>query len=364
MQQRRPIKHPLPTLFPSPKQFHNFKSTFTAMAALLSVVFLSLLLFSTSFSSSAARRRGRTADAAPSIVHEVCKASPDPSTCQSSLSHVPPDATVSQAIQSAIGVSTQNLKSGRGMVQNILDASASNLNRSNAAKTCLELLNYSEYRTDLVTGGLSRGKMKDARAWMSAALVYQYDCWSALKYVNDTSLVDKTMAFFYSSVITSTANALAMMVNYDNFGDKTGSWGPPKTERDGFWESGSADSGSGSSRGVPSGLKADATVCKGDKGCDYGSVQQAVNAAPENSGPGKRFVILIKAGVYEETVRVPLEKKNVVFLGDGMGKTVITGSMNVGQPGMSTYNSATVGKFYLQVLLLRKFHIVNDRLMA
>ncbi|KAL8528938.1 hypothetical protein ACS0TY_006420 [Phlomoides rotata] len=302
--------------------------------AALSLALLSLLLF---FSSSAARRHGPTTDAAPSIVPQVCKASSDPPTCQSSLSHVPPDATVLQTIQSAIGVSSQNLKSGQGKVHSILDASAGNLNRTNAAKTCLELLTYSAYRTDLATGGLSRGKIKDARAWVSAALVYQYDCWSALKYVNDTSLVAETMAFFNSSVISSTANALGMMVNYDNFGDKTGSWGPPKTERDGFWESGSIDSGSGSVGGVPSGLKADATVCKG---CDYGTVQEAVNAAP---GSEKRFVIWIKAGVYEETVRVPLEKKNVVFLGDGMGKTIITGSRNVGQAGMSTFNSATVG---------------------
>lgn len=42
-------------------------------------------------------------------------------------------------------------------------------------------------------------------------------------------------------------------------------------------------------------------------------------------------------------MRVPFEKTNLVFLGDGMGKTVITGSSNVGQPGVSTYNTATVG---------------------
>ncbi|EYU23724.1 hypothetical protein MIMGU_mgv1a0076692mg, partial [Erythranthe guttata] len=34
---------------------------------------------------------------------------------------------------------------------------------------------------------------------------------------------------------------------------------------------------------------------------------------------------------------------NVVILGDGMGKTVITGSLNVGLLVVSTYNSATVG---------------------
>lgn len=68
-----------------------------------------------------------------------------------------------------------------------------------------------------------------------------------------------------------------------------------------------------------------------------------MDAAPSNETE-RKFVIRIKEGVYNETVRVPLEKKNVVFLGDGMGKTVITGSLNVGQPGMTTYDSATVGK--------------------
>jgi hypothetical protein len=43
-----------------------------------------------------------------------------------------------------------------------------------------------------------------------------------------------------------------------------------------------------------------------------------------------------------------------VFLGDGMGKTVITGSLTAGQPGISTYNTATVGKvfFYFKKTLV------------
>ncbi|KAG8373642.1 hypothetical protein BUALT_Bualt11G0045500 [Buddleja alternifolia] len=357
MQHRKPIKSP-----PAPKmvfadninskESQKLKYILISMAAIFSFALLSLLLFFT-LSSSAFRHHGPPARQKPftdnnnNVIGEACKASRDPPACQSSLSqsnHVPPDATVSQVLQSALWVSSQNLNTGRGMVQNILDASAGNQNRSNAAKICLEVLHYSEYRMNMVNNdALPRGRLKDARAWMSAALAYQYDCWSGLKYVNDTSLVDKTMAFFQSSLIASSSNALGMMLNFDVFGDKTASWGPPKTERDGFWESGSDSSGSGSLGGVPAGLEADVTVCKGGGGCDYGSVQQAVNAAPDNAGPGKRFVIRIKAGVYEETVRVPLEKKNVVLLGDGMGKTVITGSMNVGQQGVTTYNSATVG---------------------
>lgn len=225
----------------------------------------------------------------------------------------------------------------------ILGASAGNLNRTNAAKTCLEVLSYASYRINLTSAALPRGNIKDARAWMSAAVVYQYDCWSALKYVNGTSKVNETMSFL-DTLIRITSNALGMMVNYDNFGGKTALWGSPKTERDGFWEGPVGPRNPSSldfAGGVPTGLKADVTVCKG--GCDYEKIQKAVDAAPLNLPKGQRYVIWIKAGKYAETVRVPLEKKNVVFLGDGMGKTVITGSMNVGQPGVSTSNSATVG---------------------
>lgn len=175
---------------------------------------------------------------------------------------------------------------------------------------------------------------------MSAALAYQYDCWSGLKYVNDTTGVNKTMSFL-NSLVGLSSNALGMMVSYDNFGDAVSSWTAPRTERDGFWEKGGSVE-SGGALGFPSNLTADVTVCKdAGSGC-YKTVQEAVNAAPSDGT--SRFVIHIKEGVYEEKVRVPFEKKNVVFVGDGMGKTVITGSSNVGQPGMSTYESATVGK--------------------
>ncbi|RAL45798.1 hypothetical protein DM860_009662 [Cuscuta australis] len=349
MQLRRCIKPPAPPSSSTrpiaiTKPFTKLKSTLILMAALLS---LSLLLF---FSLSAASRHrpfpppGSSA-ASSAVVHEACKASRDPPSCETSLSKSDlPGSNVLEVIRSAISVTSRNLETGRAMTLEILKGFSGNLSGSNAANNCLEFLEYAEYRISLANlafpGG---GRLKDARAWMSSALVYQYDCWSALKYVNSTSLVGRTMSFLDSSLIRSCSDALAMMVNFDIHGEKTESWGPPKTERDGFWEPVRDPSGSNLAGGVPAGLKPDVTVCKGGSQCDYKTVQEAVNAAPDNEGSGKQFVILIKAGVYEEIVRVPLEKKNMVFLGDGMGKTVITGSMNVGQQGVTTFNSATVG---------------------
>ncbi|CAI0440782.1 unnamed protein product [Linum tenue] len=286
----------------------------------------------------------------PAQIAQSCSATRFPDICRSSLANsaaaLQKHPTPIDLIQSAISISSSNLSVAQSMVKSIM-GSSSNINRATAAKNCVEVLANSQHRIQSTAAGeaLRRGGggIKDARAWMSAALLYQYDCRNSLMYANDTSLTAQTMSFL-DSLMTLTSNALSMLVAYDVYGDETGSWAPPKTERDGFWEKSGGEAGPGPV-GFPSGLNPAKTVCKsgGGGGCDYETVQAAVDSAPDNlpSG-GRKFVIRIKEGVYEEIVRVSLEKRNLVFLGDGMGRTVITGSLTVGQPGISTYNTATV----------------------
>ncbi|KAJ7524427.1 hypothetical protein O6H91_04G080100 [Diphasiastrum complanatum] len=69
-------------------------------------------------------------------------------------------------------------------------------------------------------------------------------------------------------------------------------------------------------------------------------IQDAVNAAPNKSS--SYYVIKIKAGIYNESVTIPKTVTNLMLVGDGAEKTIITGSKNVGQPGITTFNSATV----------------------
>ncbi|XP_022750951.1 probable pectinesterase/pectinesterase inhibitor 51 [Durio zibethinus] len=334
--QNLPKKPPCKSLF--------FFLVSISMSTLLLLSLLFLILFF-NLSSSQSPQSSPVSASNSSQIRLACQSTRFPQPCESSLtqsSPLPPNPTSLQIIQSAISVSSQNLKTGQSMVKSILDSSKGNLNRTNAATICIDILSYSDYRINSANDALTRGKIKDARAWMSAALCYQYDCWSALKYVNDTKLVDQTMAFL-DSLTQHSSNALSMIVAYDNYGDDVSSWTPPKTERDGFYEKGSGGTDLGFNGGFPSDIKVDVTVCKEGSGGCYKTVQDAVNAAPDNAETTRRFVIHIKEGVYEETVRVPFEKRNVVFLGDGMGKTIITGSLNVGKPGMSTYESATVG---------------------
>lgn len=70
---------------------------------------------------------------------------------------------------------------------------------------------------------------------------------------------------------------------------------------------------------------------------DYKTIKEAV-ASQKGGG---RFVIYVKSGTYKENVEI--KAKNVMLVGDGIGKTIVTGSKSVGG-GATTFNSATVGK--------------------
>ncbi|XP_060962970.1 pectinesterase-like [Cannabis sativa] len=84
--------------------------------------------------------------------------------------------------------------------------------------------------------------------------------------------------------------------------------------------------------------KIDLIVAKDGTG-NFTTVAEAVAVAPNSSDT--RFVIYIKAGAYLENVEVVKKKTNLMFLGDGIGKTVIKGSRNH-VDGWTTFRSATV----------------------
>nr|XP_023896785.1 probable pectinesterase/pectinesterase inhibitor 51 [Quercus suber] len=315
--------------------------TMTMRSTTLFFFFLSLLSLSSASNTNAT-------PTPTSSIQQLCKAATRfPDLCVSTLSNskqLPPNPTPLQLIYSSLSVTAENARTVQSKVNDILNTAAGDQNRTRAANNCLEALKSSFYRISITTNdALPHGNLKNARTWMSASLLHHTDCGSALTRINDTKLATETLSLV-NTLVNITSNALSLLFSYEHFGNNTASWIQPTTERDGFWgavkKSGSGIAGF--KGGVPANLKVDATVSKDGSSGSYKTVQDAVNAAPNNTVDGKRFVIRIKAGVYEEIVRVPLEKKNVVFLGDGIGKTVITGSLSVGQPGISTSSSATV----------------------
>lgn len=74
---------------------------------------------------------------------------------------------------------------------------------------------------------------------------------------------------------------------------------------------------------------------------EYTSVQAAVDAAPSKSS--SRWVIYIKGGVYNENVNIAAGQTNLMFVGDGAGVTILTGSKSVAGSQVTTYYTATLG---------------------
>ncbi|KAL2337326.1 hypothetical protein Fmac_011772 [Flemingia macrophylla] len=74
---------------------------------------------------------------------------------------------------------------------------------------------------------------------------------------------------------------------------------------------------------------------------NYTSIGDAIAAAPNNTKPEDGyFLVYVREGYYEEYVVIPKEKKNILLVGDGINKTIITGNHNV-IDGWTTFNSST-----------------------
>nr|DAD43631.1 TPA_asm: hypothetical protein HUJ06_001861 [Nelumbo nucifera] len=88
--------------------------------------------------------------------------------------------------------------------------------------------------------------------------------------------------------------------------------------------------------------RADFVVSK-DGSNSYRTINSVVAVLEKGGGNrGKRVVIYVKAGVYNENVEIKRNMENVMFIGDGIDKTIITGNRSV-HDGSSTISSATFG---------------------
>ncbi|KAG6645962.1 pectinesterase-like [Carya illinoinensis] len=74
---------------------------------------------------------------------------------------------------------------------------------------------------------------------------------------------------------------------------------------------------------------------------NFKTINDAVAAAPNNTGTSNSyFVIHVVAGVYAEYVSIAKNKQNLMMIGDGVNRTVITGNHSVAD-GWTTFNSST-----------------------
>ncbi|KAH7283740.1 hypothetical protein KP509_34G021900 [Ceratopteris richardii] len=274
-----------------------------------------------------------------SLIISACKATLFPNECQASLGSDNSSIVATSAdslVSSSIVLARTEIMSLRLRSQDLLQASH-NINLTTAAEECVYLLGRAASFLDKSKATAFNQQLPwqvaDAQAWTSAALTYVNDCRSALSYVNTTSTIGNVMSQL-SHAIMITSNALSMLDAYRAFRNNITLWSPP-TKLTVFE----------AVEPPPEDVSGDwwtkpALTVSLDGSGDYSTVQAAVDAAPE--GAVTWFVIHVRAGVYHERVNIPSTKTRLALIGDGMGKTVITGDYNAQMQGVTTYDSATV----------------------
>ncbi|GLJ38644.1 hypothetical protein SUGI_0787820 [Cryptomeria japonica] len=315
---------------------------FTPTMASLLVPVIILVIFHPLLCSNSKTHHARKLFSSTPAINAACRATQLPQLCKSSLSNLPAKATPQQIIRAAMELSSDAAKKSHLLSTDLFTASRANANVTAAANNCVEFMEYSIELIGKSQNGKIEQGIKDVKAWMSAALAYEYDCASDLRYVNNSDRISAVIqSVDYATNLSS--NALSMVDALDTYGTKMALWKPPSTERSSNAHDRRLDYTGYGLEGIDHiDAVPDVTVSK-EKGGSVSSIQAAVDAAPDYSA--RKFVIHIRAGVYEEIVRIPRSKTNLVFIGEGMQRTVIRGSKYVPSlPGAVTvYDSATVG---------------------
>lgn len=183
----------------------------------------------------------------------------------------------------------------------------------------------------------------DAQTWLSTALTNLETC--------RTGFLDLNVSDFLLPLLSNN-NVSKLICNTLALGDNETSHETSGYYRDGFpaWMS------PGDRRLLQSsGVRANVVVAQDGSG-NYRNIKAALDEAARRSGSG-RFVIHVKRGVYRENLAIEGSKlRNVMLVGDGMKNTIITGSRSVGG-GSTTFNSGTVGKYYIFNSLIIMFHL-------
>ncbi|XP_027335390.1 probable pectinesterase/pectinesterase inhibitor 36 [Abrus precatorius] len=187
-------------------------------------------------------------------------------------------------------------------------------------RDCAKLYEESESRLSHMMSEESSYTKEDALTWVSAVMTNHRACLDGLQekgYVEADHVLDRNLTMLLGEAL----------VLYSKSKGKGPAEGTISKSSGGLLESWSTES-----------YKADLTVAQDGSGT-HKTIQEAVNglAAMGHNRPA-RAVIHVKSGVYNEKVQIGLN--NVMFVGDGIDKTIITGNRNVAQ-GSSTLSSAT-----------------------
>ncbi|XP_030551323.1 probable pectinesterase/pectinesterase inhibitor 21 [Rhodamnia argentea] len=301
-------------------------------------------------SSSSQSNAGTSSDVSTSMkaIQAICQPTDYREACVSSLSSAGGNNTdPKDLIQTGFQVAINQVKAAIHNSTVVKDL-AKDPRSQEALETCQHLLEYSI--DDLQSsferlGAFDVSKldmyMADLQVWLSGAITFQESCLDGFE--NTTGAAANKMKQILQSSRELTSNGLAMVTEISSLLSSFDIPGVTRRllseEQDGSTEFPPwVNEGRRKLLAAASvDLKPDVVVAQDGSG-KYKTIREALVDVPKNNN--KTFVIYIKEGVYKEKVLVDKKTTNVMMIGDGPTKTVITGSLNY-VDGVQTCNTAT-----------------------
>ncbi|KAK2652493.1 hypothetical protein Ddye_012349 [Dipteronia dyeriana] len=297
-----------------------------------------------------------TSAASHVILKTACGNTKYPGLCYSSIAAVPEAAkkvtSQKDVIELSLNLTTTTVEHNFFKIEKLLKTRDLTKREKTALHDCLETIDETLDELHKAVDDLHEYPNKktliqhadDLKTLMSAAMTNQETCLDGFSHDDADKKVRKTLMSGQKHVEKMCSNVLAMIKNMtdtdiQNELMKSSNDRKLKEDHDRDGNGWPEWLSAGDRRLLQSSSVTPNVVVAADGSGNFKTVAAAVAAAPE--GSSKRYVIRIKAGVYRENVEVTKKKKNIMFMGDGRSRTIITASRNV-VDGSTTFNSATV----------------------
>lgn len=262
-----------------------------------------------------------------SEISSWCRQTPHPQSCEYFLSSNQDSAPVKQKpdfLKALLKVTLERACKAESHTRELGTKCRNKLEKA-AWEDCLELYENTVERINMTIDPRKPCSQYEMQTWLSTALTNLETCKAGFQ---DLGVGGYMLPLMNNNVSALISNTLAM--------NKGGS--PPNNVHKGFptW----VKPGDRKLLQSPTPASQANIVVAQDGSGNYKTIGEAIAAAGKRSGSG-RYVIHVKAGTYKENIEIGTKLKNIMLLGDGIGKTIITGSKSVGG-GATTFKSATV----------------------
>ncbi|CAI9295756.1 unnamed protein product [Lactuca saligna] len=264
-----------------------------------------------------------------------CQTTPHPNQCNYFLGrgrghHTPPKHRADfrmRVLQAAI----DNANEAQGCAKNLGKMCSTTVTKA-VWNDCYHLLNNTISQLNQTVIGLKNNRSSDfdAQTWLSAALTNLQTCFTGCVELNVTDFVTPIRSSNLTEMISNSLAINHLFLKQKSSSDQTDDFPGWVTRHDRRLLT------TATIQSI-----ANVTVSKA-AGSRFPTIQSALDYAESIDRLNQRFIIYIKSGVYSENILIGSDLNNIMFVGDGIRYTIISGNRSVAG-GSTTYSSATVG---------------------